>query len=101
MFQILIQDEKDKAKYSFLKVKKEDTKIEYEEVEDTSTGEIKKVEKVVGLGTYSSVIYEETDPVAFEKKCTELLQTYSRSQLKFADIKEYAVDFIWDLDEKE
>ena len=51
------------------------------------------------MGTYSSAIYEESDPTEYEKMCVELLKTYSLSQLNFVDVKEYGVDFLWDLDE--
>lgn len=98
MFRILIQDEKDKQKWNYLKIKKEDTKIVTEEVEDPDTHEMKTVSTEVGLGTYSSAIYEESDPTEYEKKCIELLRTYSLSQLNFVDVKEYGVDFLWDLD---
>lgn len=98
MLRILIQDEKDKQKWSYLKVKREDTETKTEEVEDPDTHEIKTVTTEVGLGTYSSVIYEESDPVEYEKKCVELLKTYNLSQLNFVDVKEYGVDFLWDLD---
>lgn len=40
-----------------------------------------------------------SDPVEYEKKCVELLKTYNLSQLNFVDLKEYGVDFLWDLDE--
>ena len=69
MFRILIQDEKDRQKWNYLKVKKEDTETKTEEIEDPDTHEIKTVTTEVGLGTYSSVIYEESDPVEYEKKC--------------------------------
>lgn len=99
MFRILIQDEKDRQKWNYLKIKKEDTETKTEEIEDPDTNEIKTVTTEIGLGTYSSVIYEEADPVEYEKKCVELLKTYNLSQLNFVDLKEYGVDFLWDLDE--
>ncbi len=99
MLSVLIQDEKDKQKWNFLKIKKEDTKIKIEEVEDPDTHEIKNISTEIGLGTYSNVIYEESDPIEYEKKCVKLLKTYNLSQLKFVDVKEYGVDFLWDLDE--
>ena len=98
MLRILIQDEKDKQKWSYLKVKREDTETKTEEVEDPDTHEIKTVTTEVGLGTYSSVIYEESNPAEFEKRCIELLKTYNRSQLDFVDRKEYGIDLLWDLD---
>ena len=98
MLRILIQDEKDKQKWSYLKVKREDTETKTEEVEDPDTHEIKTVTTEVGLGTYSSVIYEESTPAEFEKRCIELLKTYNRSQLDFVDRKEYGIDLLWDLD---
>lgn len=98
MFRILIQDEKDKQKWGYLKIKKEDTETKTEEVEDPDTHEIKTVTTEVGLGTYSSAIYEESDPVEYEKKCVGLLKTYNLSQLNFVEVKEYGVDFLWDLD---
>ena len=98
MLSVLIQDDKYKQKLNFLKIRKEDTETKIEEVEDPDTHEIKNISTEVGLGTYSSVIYEESDPVEYEKKCIELLRTYSLSQLKFIDVKEYGVDFLWDLD---
>ena len=76
MFKILIQDEKDKQKWSYLKIKKEDTEVKIEEIEDPDTHEMKTVTTEVGLGTYSSVIYEESDPVEYEKKCVELLRIW-------------------------
>lgn len=100
MLSVLIQDEKDK-KWNFLKIKKEDTETKVEEVEDPDTHEIKNIYTEVGLGTYSSVIFEESDPVEYEKKCVELLKTYNLSQLKFVDVKEYGVDLLWDLDKIE
>ena len=100
MLGVLIQDEKDKQKWSFLKIRKEDTETKTEEVEDPDTHELKTVTTEVGLGTYSSVIYEEDDPVEYEKKCVELLKTYNLSQLKFVDVKEYGVDILWDLDKE-
>lgn len=99
MFSVLIQDEKDKQKWSFLKIRKEDVKIETEEITDEETGEVKTVEKEVGLGTYTNVTYEESNPEEFEKKCAELLRTYNRSQLKFVDVKDYELDLVWDLDQ--
>lgn len=99
MLCVLIQDEKDKQKWNFLKIRKEDTEIKIEEIEDPDTHEMKSVSTEVGLGTYSSVIYEESDPAEYEKKCVELLKTYNLSQLKFVDVKEYGVDFLWDLDD--
>ena len=48
-----------------------------EEIEDSDTHEMKTVSTEIGLGTYSSVIYEESDPVEYEKKCVELLKTYN------------------------
>lgn len=57
MLSVLIQDEKDKQKWNFLKIKKEDTETRTEEVEDPDTHEIKNVYTEIGLGTYSSVIY--------------------------------------------
>ena len=101
MLSVLIQDEKDKQKQNFLKIKKEDTETKTEEVEDPDTHEIKNVYTEIGLGTYSSVIFEESDPVEYEKKCVELLKTYNLSQLKFVDVKEYGVDLLWDLDKIE
>lgn len=98
MFRILIQDEKDKQKWNYLKIKKEDTETKTEEVEYPDTHEMKTVSTEVGLGTYSSVIYEESDPTEYEKKCVKLLKTYNLSQLNFVDVKEYGVDFLWDLD---
>lgn len=98
MFCILIQDEKDKQKWNFLKIKKEDTETKTEEIEDPETHEIKTISKEVGLGTYSNVLYEESDSAEFEKKCVNLLKTYNLSQLKFVDVKEYGVDLLWDLD---
>lgn len=98
MLSVLIQDEKDKQKWNFLKVKKEDTETKIEEVEDPDTHEIKSISTEVRLGTYSTVIYETSDPVEYEKKCVELLRTYNLSQLKFVDVKEYGVDILWDLD---
>ena len=98
MLRILIQDEKDKQKWSYLKVKREDTETKTEEVEDPDTHEIKTVTTEVVLGTYSSVIYEESNPAEFEKRCIELLKTYNRSQLDFVDRKEYGIDLLWDLD---
>lgn len=98
MLRILIQDEKDKQKWSYLKVKREDTETKTEEVEDPDTHEIKTVTTEVGLGTYSSVIYEESNPAEFEKRCIELLKTYNRPQLDFVDRKEYGIDLLWDLD---
>ena len=98
MLRILIQDEKDKQKWSYLKHKREDTETKTEEVEDPDTHEIKTVTTEVGLGTYSSVIYEESNPAEFEKRCIELLKTYNRSQLDFVDRKEYGIDLLWDLD---
>ena len=100
MLGVLIQDEKDKQKWSFLKIRKEDTETKTEEVEDPDTHELKTVTTEVGLGTYSSVIYEEDDPVEYEKKCVELLKTYNLSPLKFVDVKEYGVDILWDLDKE-
>lgn len=85
----------------FFKDKKEDTETRTEEVEDPDTHEIKNVYTEIGLGTYSSVIFEESDPVEYEKKCVELLKTYNLSQLKFVDVKEYGVDLLWDLDKIE
>lgn len=101
MLSVLIQDEKDKQKWNFLKIKKEDTETRTEEVEDPDTHEIKNVYTEIGLGTYSSVIFEESDPVEYEKKCVELLKTYNLSQLKFVDVKEYGVDLLWNLDKIE
>lgn len=101
MLSVLIQDEKDKQKWYFLKIKKEDTETKVEEVEDPDTHEIKNVYTEIGLGTYSSVIFEESDPVEYEKKCVELLKTYNLSQLRFVDVKEYGVDLLWDLDKIE
>lgn len=101
MLSVLIQDEKDKQKWNFLKIKKEDTETKTEEVEDPDTHEIKNVYTEIGLGTYSSVIFEESDPVEYEKKCVGLLKTYNLSQLKFVDVKEYGVDLLWDLDKIE
>lgn len=101
MLCVLIQDEKDKQKWNFLKIKKENTETKIEEVEDPDTNEIKNIYTEVGLGTYSSVIFEESDPVEYEKKCVELLKTYNLSQLKFVDVKEYGVDLLWDLDKIE
>lgn len=98
MLSILIQDEKDKQKWSFLKVKREDTETKTEEIEDPDTKEIKTVSTEVGLGTYSSVVYSESDPKEYEKMCVDLLKTYNLSQLKFVEVKEYGVDFLWDLD---
>lgn len=98
MYKILIQDDKDKQKWSYLKIKKEDTETKTEEIEDPDTHEMKTVTTEVGLGTYSSVIYDESDPTEYEKKCVELLKTYNLSQLNFVDVKEYDVDFLWDLD---
>lgn len=98
MFKILIQDEKDKQKWSYLKIKKKDTKTKTEEIEDPDTHEIKTVTTEIGLGTYSNVIYEESNLVEYEKKCVELLKTYNLSQLNFIDVKEYGVDLLWDLD---
>lgn len=68
MLCVLIQDEKDKQKWNFLKIKKENTETKIEEVEDPDTNEIKNIYTEVGLGTYSSVIFEESDPVEYEKK---------------------------------
>lgn len=48
---------------------------------------MKAVSTEVGLGSYSSVIYEESDPTEYEKKCVELLKTYNLSQLNFVDVK--------------
>lgn len=101
MLGVLIQDEKDKQKWNFLKIKKEDTETKIEEIEDPDTHEIKNVSTEVGLGTYSSVIYKESDPIEYEKKCVELLKTYNLSQMKFVDVKEYGVDLLWDLDKIE
>lgn len=85
----------------FFKDKKEDTETKIEEVEDPDTHEIKNISTEVGLGTYSSVIFAESDPVEYEKKCVELLKTYNLSQLKFVDVKEYGIDLLWNLDKIE
>lgn len=101
MLSILIQDEKDKQRWKFLRIKKEDTETKKEEVEIPNTSEIKDVSTEVDLGTYSNVIYEESDPVEYEKMCVNLLKTYNLSQLKFVEVMEYGVDFLWDLDRVE
>lgn len=101
MLSVLIQDEKDKQRWKFLRIKKEDTETKNEEVEIPDTSEIKNVSTEVGLGTYSNVIYEESDPVEYEKMCVNLLKTYNLSQLKFVEVKEYGVDLLWDLDKTE
>ena len=98
MLCVLIQDEKNKQKYNFLKIRKEDTKIKIEKVKDPDTYKMKSVSTEIGLGVYSSVIYEESDSVEHEKNCVEFLKTYNLSQLKFVDVKEYGIDFLWDLD---
>ena len=85
----------------FFKDKKEDTETKIEEVEDPDTHEIKNISTEVGLGTYSSVIFAESDPVEYEEKCVELLKTYNLSQLKFVDVKEYGIDLLWNLDKIE
>ena len=39
----------------------------------STTKDLSQVTTEVGLGTYSSVIYEESDSIEYEKKCIELL----------------------------
>ena len=98
MYSVMIRDNKDHSVYRFLQVKEEIMEEVSKEVEDPDTHEIKTVTTEVGLGTYSSVIYEESNPAEFEKRCIELLKTYKRSQLDFVDRKEYGIDLLWDLD---
>ena len=98
MYAILIKDTKNNGLYRFLSVKKEIMESTEKEVTDPDTNEVKTETVEVGTGNYENVIFFAETKDELEKKCVELLSTYTTNEFMPIDTEPFNVDLVWDSD---
>ena len=94
MYAILIKEPKNNT-YRFLTVKQEIMEEVTEEVTEPGTGEVHEVTSSVGTGEYETVVYETESQEELEKKCIDLMQTYTTSDFIAVNKEVFDVDLIW------